>query len=146
MRKNTPNKPEKEKTLKIPLFANPISAGFPSPADDFLEKKLDLNTHLIHHPAATFFVRVRGESMINGGILPGDLLIVDRSIQNTNNKIVIALINGEFTVKRIKKNDNTLWLEAENPRYRPIRITPEMSFEIWGTVTYVIHSTFHEQT
>ena len=129
---------------KIPLFIVPVSAGFPSPADDFLEKNLDLNTYLIRHPAATFFVRVQGNSMINGFIQSGDILIVDRSLEGTNNKIVIALINGEFTVKRVKKNGSKVWLMPENSRYRPMEITTDMEFEIWGVVTYVIHSTNHE--
>lgn len=132
------------KRTKVALFSGPVSAGFPSPADDFLEKNLDLNTYLIKHPAATFLVRVQGESMINSHIRSGDILIVDRSIENANNKIVVALINGEFTVKRIKKMGNKLWLMPENPRYRPIVITSEMNFEIWGVVTHVIHSTSHE--
>ena len=121
------------------LFLSPVSAGFPSPADDFLEKNLDLNTHLIQHPSATFFVRVRGESMINGGIQSGDILIVDRSLETINNRIVIALVNGEFTVKRIRKTGGKLWLVPENTRYRPMEITPDMEFEIWGVVTYTIH-------
>ncbi len=133
-----------KKTQKIPLYISRVSAGFPSPADDFLEKNLDLNTYLIKHPTATFFVRVQGDSMINGGIRSGDILIVDRSLEKTNNKIVIALINGEFTVKRIKKNGDKVWLMAENPRYRPIEINSNMEFEIWGVVTHVIHSTQHE--
>ena len=146
MSKDTTNKSGQGKKQEIPLFANPVSAGFPSPPDDFREKKLDLNTHHIKHPAATFFVRVQGESMINGGIRPGDILIVDRSIEHTNNKIVIALINGEFTVKRVKKAGTKVLLIPENPRYHPIQITQDMNFEIWGVVTYVIHSTFHEST
>ncbi len=135
--KNRP--PEKQTAIK--LFATPVSAGFPSPADDFLEKNLDLNSHLVEHPAATFFVRVQGDSMINAGIRSGDILIVDRSVESTNNKIVIALIDGEFTVKRLKKNGKNIWLMPENPRYRPMAMTPDMEFEIWGVVTYIIHST-----
>jgi DNA polymerase V len=129
---------------EISLFASPVSAGFPSPADDFMEKTLDLNTHLIKHPSATFFVRVQGNSMIKSLIRPGDILIVDRSLENADNKIVIALINGEFTVKRVKKIASKLWLVPENPDYRPLEITSEMNFEIWGIVTYVIHSAFYE--
>ncbi|MFO0781134.1 MAG: translesion error-prone DNA polymerase V autoproteolytic subunit [Candidatus Gracilibacteria bacterium] len=122
-----------------PLFTSPVSAGFPSPADDFLERNLDLNNYLIRHPTATFFVRVQGDSMIQSGIRSGDILIVDRALEKTNNQIVIALINGEFTVKKIQKIGQKLYLMPANPKYRPILITQEMSFEIWGTVTYVIH-------
>lgn len=127
-----------------PLFISPVSAGFPSPADDFLERNLDLNNYLIQHPTATFFVRVQGDSMIQRGIRSGDILIVDRTLEKTNNQIVIALINGEFTVKKIQKIGSKLYLMPANPKYKPILITQEMSFEIWGTVTYVIHSVKNE--
>ncbi len=136
----------KPETGNIRLFLSPVSAGFPSPADDFLERNLDLNSYLIKHPSATFFVRVQGDSMIGSGIRSGDILIVDRAIQDAANKIAIALINGEFTVKKIKKTGNKLWLIPSNPRYRPLEITTDMNFEIWGVVTYVIHPTIHEQT
>lgn len=123
----------------LPMILTHIQAGFPSPADDYIDGTLDLNEHLIKHPAATFFVRVSGDSMIGAGIHSGDILLVDRSLQVTDNKIVIAYINGEFTVKRILLRNNTCTLIAENPDYKPIEITPEMNFEIWGVVTYVIH-------
>lgn len=126
------------------LFASPVSAGFPSPADDFLERNLDLNTYLVKHPSATFFVRVQGDSMVRSNIRSGDILIVDRAVENADNKIVVALINGEFTVKKVKKNGKKLWLMPSNPLYRPMEITAEMNFEIWGVVTYVIHPTLHE--
>ena len=125
---------------KLPMYGNKLSAGFPSPADDFLDKKIDLNEHLIKHPAATFFVRVEGDSMIHAGIFSGDTLIVDRSLQASNGKVVVAVLNGEFLVKRIKKIRNKIFLEAENPKYKSIEITESMPFEIWGVVTAVIHS------
>lgn len=125
---------------KFPMYGNKLSAGFPSPADDFLDKKIDLNEHLIKHPAATFFVRVEGDSMIHAGIFSGDTLIVDRSLQASSGKVVVAVLNGEFLVKRIKKIRNKIFLEAENPKYKPIEITESMPFEIWGVVTAVIHS------
>lgn len=125
----------------LPMVQTHIQAGFPSPADDYIECKLDLNEHLIKHPAATFFVRVTGDSMIGAGINSGDILIVDRALQATDNKIVIAYINGEFTVKRITKKKNALYLMPENDNFDPIEITPEMDFEIWGVVSYVIHQT-----
>jgi DNA polymerase V len=125
--------------LSLPLVASPISAGFPSPAEDHIDQSLDLNKFLIKHPAATFFVRVEGESMMGAGISSGDLIIVDRALQAKNNSIVLALVNGEFTIKRIKKTGTTVSLVPENQKYKEIEITPDMDFEIWGVVTYVIH-------
>ena len=130
---------EKQRSHKLPLFDTTIAAGFPSPAEDSIDKKLDLNEFLIKHPAATFFVKVEGESMIDAGIHSGDILIVDRAIEARNNKIVIAVLNGELTVKRIRKRKDSLFLIAENPEFPPIEITPEMNFEVWGVVTNVIH-------
>lgn len=124
---------------KLPLFVAHIAAGFPSPAEDSIDKKLDLNEFLIKHPAATFFVRVEGESMLNAGIHHGDILIVDRALEVTNNKIVIAVINGELTVKRIRKQKGHVYLIAENPEFSPVQITDAMDFEVWGVVTNVIH-------
>lgn len=125
--------------MKLPLFAVPVKAGFPSPAEDYLEQNLDLNEHLIQHPAATFFVRVDGESMKGAGIHKDDILIVDRSLEPTNGKIVIAVINGEFTVKRIRLHQDKVFLEPENPQFSPIEINPNWDFQVWGVVTYVIH-------
>lgn len=127
------------KPCKCPMFASKVSAGFPSPADDFLDKKLDLNQHLIKHPNSTFFVRVAGDSMIGAGINNNDILIVDRSLELSDGKIVIAILNGELTVKRFKKKDDKCFLMAENPKYNPIEITETNSFELWGIVTNVIH-------
>jgi len=125
---------------KYPLYLSNVSAGFPSPADDYIEKSIDLNEYLIEHPASTFFVRVKGDSMINAGIQNGSVLIVDRSLEATNNKIVVAILNGDFTVKRIKKYNEGLFLIAENPNYSPIEVTSNMDFEVWGVVVHVIHS------
>jgi DNA polymerase V len=130
---------EKRIEQTLPFFVTHIAAGFPSPAEDSIDKKLDLNEFLIKHPAATFFVRVEGESMIDAGIHPGDILIVDRAIEATSNKIVIAVINGELTVKRIRKTKGRLFLIAENPDFSPLEITAAMDFEVWGVVTNVIH-------
>lgn len=127
-------------TLKFPLYLSPVRAGFPSPADDYIEKQLDLNEHLIKHPAATFLLKATGNSMINAGIFPGDLLIVDRSLEAVNNKIVVAVLNGEFTVKRLKKRQGKITLLAENPAYPPIEILEESNFEIWGVVAHVLHA------
>lgn len=125
--------------FKIPLFQARISAGFPSSAENYLERSLDLNELLIKHPAATFFVRVKGDSMINSGIKSDDILIVDRALTATNNKIVIARIDDELTVKRISMEKNKIILVADNPEYKPIEIKDSMDFEIWGVVTFVIH-------
>jgi DNA polymerase V len=127
-------------SLHLPSFSAPVSAGFPSPADDLIDKKLDLNEALIAHPAATFFVRVQGESMKDAGILDDDLLVVDRSLTPKNGQVVVAVINGEFTVKKIKKDKNRLFLIPENKKFSPLEITEEMDFMIWGVVTYAIHS------
>jgi len=125
--------------LRLPLFDCKLSAGFPSPADDYFEKKLDLNELLISHPAATFFVKVEGDSMLGAGIQSGDMLLVDRALTAEEGKIIVALIEGEFTVKRFVKKGNKAFLMPENPRYPPIEITEEKEFQVWGVVTYVIH-------
>jgi DNA polymerase V len=123
----------------LPFFSSPISAGFPSAAEDHVENRLDLNRLLVQHPAATFFVRVEGESMRDAGIQTGDIAIVDRALVPESGRIVVAIINGEFTMKRLVKKENRLFLVAENPQFKTIELLPEMEFEIWGVVTYVIH-------
>jgi DNA polymerase V len=125
---------------EIPLFLTKVSAGFPSPADDFLERKIDLNEHLVRHPAATFFVRVAGDSMKNAGIFCGDILIVDRSLEVKDDSVIVAVLNGEFTVKRAKKSGAKLFLVPANECYSPMEVTEEMDFTVWGVVTSVIHS------
>lgn len=130
---------ESRLALNLPLFLSSMKAGFPSPADDYIESKLDFNEYLVKHPAATFCVRVVGDSMINAGINSGDMLVVDRAITPSNNKIVVAILNGEFTVKRIRKTKNRISLMPENPIYKPIEITEETDFQVWGVVTHVIH-------
>lgn len=126
--------------VPLPIFLESVSAGFPSPADDYLEGRLDLNEHLIRNPSATFFVRVTGESMLDAGIYSGDILVVDRSLEPKDGNIVIAVIDGELTVKRMQKAKNKIYLLPENYAYEPIEITSEMHFEIWGVVSTVIHS------
>src|ERR1035441_4119751 len=120
----------------LPLYLSRIKAGFPSPADDYLDKKLDLNEHLIKHPASTFFVKVKGDSMVGAGINSGDMLIVDRSLEPKDKRIVIAVVNGDFTVKRISKRGEKLSLIPENPKYEPIEIKDSMDFEVWGVVIH----------
>ena len=126
-------------TLSMPYFENGVSAGFPSPAEDHMHSKIDLNNLLIENPSATYYVRVNGDSMLGAGILSGDLLIVDRSIEVTNNCIVVVHLDGEFTVKRIKKIKKKIFLQAENNNYKPIEITKEMDFELFGVVAHAIH-------
>jgi DNA polymerase V len=132
--------PDLSTSSPCPLFLVPVAAGFPSPADDYLEDKLDLNQHLIKHEASTFFVKVRGDSMIGAGIHSGDLLIVDRALEPMDNSVVIAVVNGELTVKRIHKRDGKLALMPDNGDYEPIHITECTDFEVWGVVTHVIHA------
>jgi DNA polymerase V len=125
----------------IPLFELGVKAGFPSPAEEEMSKPLNLNDHLIPHPASTFFVRVDGDSMNGAGIFSGDLLIVDKSLKAVSGKIIVALLNGEFTVKRLILQQNHILLQAENPKYKTIKINQSEDFSVWGVVTYVIHKT-----
>lgn len=125
--------------LRLPFFAGTIAAGFPSPADDYLEMQLDLNELCIQHPNATFFARATGLSMINAGILPGDVLVIDRAVDPQDGSIVVALVEGGFTVKRYsKKPGKPMMLEAENEDYPPIVIKEGMGFEIWGVVVSTV--------
>ena len=123
----------------IPIFTSRVQAGFPSPADDHLEDTLDLNTHLINHKEATFFVKAQGESMIGAGIHQGDILIVDKSLSPKSGKIVIAVVDGEFTVKRLHKYKGNITLKAENSEFEDIKIKGTDELIIWGVVTSVIH-------
>ena len=126
--------------LSLPLFTGKVAAGFPSPADDYVEKNLDLNELLVQKPAATFFVRAQGESMLGAGIHPNDILVVDRSLEAIPGKVVICAINGELTVKRLERVNSQWQLKAENPAYADIVIHDELELVIWGVVTNVIHS------
>lgn len=125
--------------LELPFLLCAVSAGFPSPADDYIDCSLDLNDHLISNRTATFFVRACGDSMIGAGISDNDILIVDRSLMAINGSIVIAAIDGELTVKRLKNKNGRTLLVPENNEYPEFEIHEESSFEIWGVVTYVIH-------
>lgn len=129
-----------ENFLPIPLFSSRVQAGFPSPVDDIQEGTLDLNSYLIKHKGATFFVRVIGESMINVGIFPGDILIVDKALPYSSGKIVIAVLNGEMTVKRLRQEKGQILLISENDNYPSIPVGTEDDFSIWGVVTNVIHA------
>ncbi len=131
-------KPDLESEIKIPYFDHGVSAGFPSPALDFMETAIDLNKALSENPLATFYIRVEGNSMINAGINDKDVLVVDRSLEPQNNKIAICFIDGAFTVKRIKLEKEGLWLMPENENYSPIEVKEDNQLIIWGIVTYVI--------
>ena len=126
-------------SANIVLFTCPVNAGFPSPAADYIEEKLDLNVHLVKHPAATFFVRANGDSMTGAGIFNGDILVVDRSLNPKNQNVVVAIVNGDFTVKKLYASDGNVSLIPENPKYKPIEITDGTDLRVWGVVTYVIH-------
>ena len=123
----------------LPFFTPSVSAGFPSPAQDHFEEALDLKTLLVKHPAATFFVRAAGDSMIGAGIHSGDILIVDRSLKAQRGRIVVAVLNGEMTVKRLAGEKGKPTLLAENPAYKALDVTEEIDLRIWGVVTGVIH-------
>ena len=126
--------------LKIPLLSDSISAGFPSPADDYTEENIDLNEHLISNPFSTFFLRVKGDSMLNAGIKDKDLIIVDKSLRAKTGNIIIAMVDGEFTIKRLSIKNNELYLKAENPNYPDFRFKNHIDIQIWGVVIYSIHS------
>ena len=130
--------------LLLSLSASRLRAGFPSPADDYIEEKIDLNRYLAPHPAATFPVRVDGDSMTGAGIFPGDIVIVDRSLvesdyKKLHNQIVLAVIDGEFTLKRLSVKGKTVLLVPENDKYERIAVTEATDFTIWGVVKHAIH-------
>ncbi|MFZ4412510.1 MAG: LexA family protein [Bacteroidales bacterium] len=127
-----------ETELKLTVVESGISAGFPSPADDFLDNSIDLNKELIKNPNATFYGRVKGDSMKDVGIHHGDLLIIDKSLRPMDGKIAVCYIDGEFTVKKIKIGKDCCWLIAANENYPPIRVTAENDFIIWGIVVHVV--------
>lgn len=122
------------------MHASCVCAGFPSPADDYVEEALDLNRLLVHNAPATFFLRVKGDSMKGAGIHTDDILVVDRSVTPKHNSIIVAVLNGTLTVKRLWKKGNRIVLLAENPAHRPVDVTCMEEFEVWGVATSVIHS------
>jgi len=128
------------KKAVLNLFLSPVAAGFPSPASDYIDKSVDLNEILIKNKPATFLVRALGDSMINSGIFPGDILIIDKSVTPNHKNIVIAILNGEFTVKRLIKEKDRIILRPENIKYKDFEIKEDDDFKIWGVVTFVIHN------
>lgn len=129
-----------ETDMELPLVSEGISAGFPSPALDFVDLSIDLNKHLIKHPSSTFYGRVKGQSMKDEGINDDDLLVIDKSLEPVDGKIAVCYIDGEFTIKRIKFEKDICWLIPANDKYNPIKVTPDNDFLIWGIVTHVIKS------
>lgn len=130
----------------LPLYNSSVKAGFPSPADDFIDKRLDLNDYLIKHPSATFFFTVGGNAMKNAGIYAGDTLIVDRSLDPYQNCIIVAVIEGNFLVRRYTRSTTGVILFPENDHEQPISITSDIDFTVWGVVTTVIHKVVHSVT
>jgi len=130
--------PDSESTLDAILISSGISAGFPSPAGDFKQERISLDRELIKNKEATFFARVSGQSMVGAGLDDNDLLVIDRSIEPSNNKIAVCLIDGDFTVKRLRVEKGKIYLQPENPSYKVTEITADNQFIIWGIVTNVI--------
>ena len=133
-------RPDSSTKWARPLFMTSVSAGFPSPAESYIEGHLDLNRYLIKHPVATFYVRVSGDSMTGAGIHPGSILVVDRAVEADDGDIVIARIGDELCVKRLRVRGGRIWLMPENDKYQPIEVIESMDFEVWGRVMHAIRS------
>lgn len=132
--------PDRTTSLARPLFTALVPAGSPVPLADYIEGRLDLNRHLIKHPTATFFVRVAGDSMLGAGIHPGAIFVVDRALEAQDRQIVIAVVDGELTVKRLSRRPGgRMLLLPDNAAYQPLEIQAGMEFEVWGVVTAVVH-------
>lgn len=131
--------PDTHSELEVPMASSGVSAGFPSPADDFLEPPLDLNRTLVRNPASTFFARVVGDSMKDDCIIDGDLLIVDKSLQPRDGCVGVCFLDGEFTLKRVRMEDGKIILMPANKRYKPVEISGDDDFSIWGIATFTIH-------
>jgi DNA polymerase V len=127
-------------TEQLPLFGHKAASGFPSPADDYVEDRLDLNRLLVHNKSATFFLRVRSDSMVNAGIFDGDIIVVDRAVEPADRSVVVAVVDGELTVKRLRLRNGSAELHAENPKYPPIRFREGQELTIWGVVTSAVHA------
>ncbi len=123
----------------MPLAGAAIAAGFPSPAEEYVEITIDLNKELIKHPAATFYARVKGDSMVDAGIQDGDLLVIDKALEPKEGTVAVCYLDGEFTVKRLTVQEEGVYLMPANAEFKPIRITEENDFLVWGIVAYVIH-------
>lgn len=126
--------------LSLPYADGGIKAGFPSPAQDYMEAAIDLNKELIKHPASTFYGRVKGDSMIDANVHDGDILVIDKSLEPQNGDMAVCFIDGEFTIKYIKLEKDVIWLQPANEKYAPIKVTIDNDFLIWGIVTYCIQN------
>lgn len=131
-------RPDLSTRLSLPYADGGIQAGFPSPAQDYISESIDLNREIVHHPAATFYGRVSGDSMINDGIDPDDIIVIDRSLQPQDGDLAVCCLDGEFTLKRIRLEADKVWLIPANEAFDPILVTPDNRFEVWGVVTYTI--------
>ena len=129
---------QKSQPAHVPLFSHAVPAGFPSPADDYIQGRLSLDEHLIANKEATFFVRAKGSSMVGAGIFDGDLLVVDKSLEPQSGNIVIAVMDGELTVKRLIKLGETVILRPENPRFKDIELKDGQELQVWGVVTSTV--------
>jgi DNA polymerase V len=124
--------------ILVPLFSHKVAAGFPSPADDYIQGRLSLDEHLIQHKEATFFVRAKGNSMVGAGIFDGDLLVVDKSLTPSSGNIVIAVVDGDLTVKRLIKHNGSVILKPENPRFKEMEFKEGQELQVWGVVTSTV--------
>ena len=131
-------RPDLDSSLPLPYADGGIQAGFPSPAQDHMDESIDLNREIVKHPASTFYGRITGTSMINEGIEPGDIVVIDRSLEPMNGDLAVCCIDDEFTLKRIKLEPGAVWLIPSNESFDPILVTPAQRFEIWGVVTHTI--------
>lgn len=139
-------RPDLTTLMPLPYADQGIQAGFPSPAQDYISESIDLNREIVKHPAATFYGRVSGESMIDDGIDPDDIIVIDRSIEPRDGDLAVCCVDGEFTLKRIKLENDKVWLIPANESFDPILVTPENRFEVWGVVTYTIKRTRRKKT
>lgn len=130
--------PEETPGMSLPYVEGGVKAGFPSPAEDFMPRSLDLNRELVRHPASTFYARVSGDSMVDAGISDGDLIVIDRSVEPYDMCVAVAFVEGEFTLKYVKISPDGITLVPANPRFKPIPVSPDEQFVIWGVVRYVI--------
>lgn len=130
--------PDLSSSIPLPYANQGIQAGFPSPAQDYISESIDLNREIVQHPAATFYGRVSGESMVDDGIDPDDIVVIDRSLEPMDGDLAVCCLDGEFTLKRIRLEADKVWLIPANEAFDPILVTPENQFEIWGVVTYTI--------
>lgn len=130
--------PDTSTVLPLPYADGGIQAGFPSPAQDYITETIDLNREIVRHPSATFYGRVRGESMKGEGICEGDILVIDRSLEPSDGDLTVCCLDGEFTLKRIRLEPGRIWLVPSNETFDPILVTPDRQFEVWGVVTHTI--------